>query len=206
MFHGTNRSHWFAKEVLVVALVVALLLTMLPVSAFAAASAAPASSSPSYTVKKGDTLSAIARYYGVTVHQLTAANGITNPSRIYVGQYLYIPGASVAHSCRSYHVVQTGDTLSGIAAWFGISTSALASANGLSNASLIRLGQHICIPNVYANGGSHGSYSGSYYTVVKGDTLSQIAKNYGTTVNYLCTLNGLSNPRYIWVGQVLRVR
>lgn len=56
---------------------------------------APASPSPStvrtYTVKSGDTLSGIAARFGTTVEAITAANGITNPRLIRVGQVLTIP-------------------------------------------------------------------------------------------------------------------
>ena len=45
-----------------------------------------------------------------------------------------------------------------------------------------------------------------YYTVVKGDTLSKIAKRFGTTVKQLCEWNNISNPDLIRIGQVLRVR
>lgn len=44
-----------------------------------------------YRVKRGDTLSKIARHYHVTVHALTRANNIHNANRIYVGQRLCIP-------------------------------------------------------------------------------------------------------------------
>lgn len=43
------------------------------------------------------------------------------------------------------------------------------------------------------------------YTVKKGDTLTAIARTYGTTVNNLVNLNNISNPDYIVVGQVLRL-
>ena len=45
----------------------------------------------SYRVKRGDSLSEIAKWYGVSVHQLAKANGIKNPNRIYAGQVLCIP-------------------------------------------------------------------------------------------------------------------
>lgn len=44
-----------------------------------------------YTVKHGDTLSSIAQWYGINLHTLASVNGISNLSRIYVGQRLYIP-------------------------------------------------------------------------------------------------------------------
>jgi lysozyme len=45
-----------------------------------------------------------------------------------------------------------------------------------------------------------------YYTVKNGDTLSGIAKKYGTTVNSIVSLNGISNPNKIYTGQKLRVK
>lgn len=44
-----------------------------------------------YTVKAGDTLSSIAQWYGINLYTLASVNGISNISRIYVGQRLYIP-------------------------------------------------------------------------------------------------------------------
>jgi lysozyme len=43
------------------------------------------------------------------------------------------------------------------------------------------------------------------YTVVSGDTLSRIATRYSVTVSAILTANGLTNPNYIYVGQVLRI-
>ena len=45
-----------------------------------------------YTVKKGDTLSGIAKKHNTTVHQLVQANGISNPNKIYIGQRLKVRG------------------------------------------------------------------------------------------------------------------
>lgn len=44
------------------------------------------------------------------------------------------------------------------------------------------------------------------YTVKKGDTLSAIAKKFGTTVRDLVSLNGIKNPNIISVGQVLTIK
>jgi LysM repeat protein len=202
--HRLSHKRAWAKAAVLIVMVFALLLTAAPMAAYAAPVEAPAYSGY-HVVKAGQTLSHIARYYGTTVQAIMNANGLTS-STIYVGQHLYIPGATYTTACRTYHIVQKGDTLSGIAAWFGINTYALAAANGLSNASLIRVGQRICIPNVYAHSSSGSSSSSGYYTVRAGDTLSQIAKWYGTTVHYLASINGISNPSLIRIGQVLRVR
>lgn len=50
------------------------------------------------------------------------------------------------------------------------------------------------------------SNKSEYYTVKSGDTLSAIAKTYGTTVNNLVSLNNISNPNLIRVGQKLRIK
>ena len=180
-------------------LVAALLMLSLPTVSFAASDTSVEASGHYYIVRSGDTLSHLARYYGTTVSAIQAANGLTS-TRIYVGQRLYIPSAGYASSCSTYHYVQPGDTLSGIAAWFGISTYALAAANGISNANYIYRGQRICIPSIY------GAPTYAHYRVRSGDTLSAIARRYGTTVSYLAYLNGISNVNYIYTGQLLRVR
>ena len=64
--------------------------------------------------------------------------------------------------------------------------------------------------NTYAGGYTPGpspdpTPSGKTYVVQYGDTLSAIAARYGTTVSAICQLNGISNPNYIQVGQVLRL-
>ncbi len=166
----------------------------------------------SYTVKSGDTLSAIASKYNMTVNALATLNGISNPNLIYPGQTLRVAdsgkGGSVSNkatapianngSTNSY-VVKSGDTLSAIASRYGMSTSALASLNGISNANLIYPGQVIKV-----SGSSNGS-SATTYTVKSGDSLSGIASRYGTTVSALASLNGISNPNWIYPGQSLKI-
>jgi LysM repeat protein len=47
--------------------------------------------------------------------------------------------------------------------------------------------------------------TGRTYTVVKGDTLTRIAKRYNTTVKRLCELNNIKNANLIRIGQVLKI-
>ena len=54
-----------------------------------------------YTVKKGDTLSSLAKQYGTTVQDIAKANGISNPNLIYAGQKLNIGGNNASSSSSS---------------------------------------------------------------------------------------------------------
>lgn len=202
----TNFSH--RRFWLVFVVVFTLAAAVIPVAVSAAPVEAPAASGIVHIVKPGETLSHIARRYSVTVNALAVANGISNTSYVYVGQRIYIPAASGAPAgCVSYYRVRPGDTLSGIASWYGINTYSLAAANNLSNASYIYVGQKICIPNIYGGPSypSHPGHGDGYYVVKAGDTLSEIAAWHGTTVHRLMHLNGLHNPNYIYVGQHLRI-
>lgn len=102
-----------------------------------------------HVVTAGETLASIAAKYGVPVQELAAANGITNPSLIYVGARLALGGkgfVAEGESGTSTHVVAAGETLGSIAAKYGVSISALAKANGIQNTNLIRIGQKLEIP------------------------------------------------------------
>jgi len=103
--------------------------------------------SVTHVVQPGENLFRIALKYGTTVEAIAAANGIVNPSMIYAGQELLIPagGAPPATGVR-YHVVQPGETLSGIALRYGTTPWAIATANGISNIGFIYAGQTLRIP------------------------------------------------------------
>src|SRR5690606_24658011 len=101
-----------------------------------------------YTVKKGDTLSHIAKRFGTTVNELVRLNNIKNPNLIYVGQKLKINGTAssknTSNSKAQYYTVKKGDTLSHIAARYKTSVSKLVKLNpSIKNPNLIFPGQKI---------------------------------------------------------------
>ena len=159
-----------------------------------------------YTVKRGDTLSEIANEYGVTVSEIAGINGINNPNLIYIGQVLTIPAQKTSNTNNSgnigsrRYVVKRGDTLSEIALNYGTTVNAIVTANNIKNPNLIYVGQVLQIPTT-----SLGVSSSVSYTVKRGDTLSKIALNYGTTVNAIVTTNGIKNPNLIYAGEILRI-
>jgi membrane-bound lytic murein transglycosylase D len=125
-------------------------------SAPARPAAGHASISSTHTVRSGDTLYDIARAHGVTATSLRRANGLSS-SRIYPGKVLRIPAPvdkaaapRTANAPNTYRV-RKGDTLSDIARRFGVSTSALLRANGLST-SRIYPGDVLHIPTSQAKG------------------------------------------------------
>lgn len=173
-----------------------------------------ASSATTYTVKFGDTLSAIAQAFGVSLEALMQANNLTEPSLIRVGQVLRIPGQGQTSTPASTvrYTVQYGDTLNLIAQRFGVSIYAIAQANNLADINLLRVGQVLVIPGAQGGGASApspappASTSGARtYTVQPGDTLNAIAARFEVYVNDLAAYNGLSLTSIIRPGQVLRI-
>lgn len=105
-----------------------------------------------YTVQRGNTLSQIARTYGVSITSIVEANNIQNPNLIYPGQKLRITDSSSdtlrpmdQQNSKYRYVVRRGDTLSQISRLYGVSVSYLVSLNNISNPNLIFPGQVIRI-------------------------------------------------------------
>lgn len=200
----------FRKSALILSLIVVLAAITAP-----AALAAPAQDDGTHIVQPGETLSGIAQRYGISVQSLMQANSIANPSLIRSGQRLVIPGrgssgGQTATASASVHVVQPGETLSAIAARYGVDMQSLAQANGISNPSLIRSGQRLTIPGGVSGAGTAAvsvaaaaPASGGVYVVRSGDTLAAIASRYGTSVSAIANANRISNPSQIRVGQRL---
>lgn len=102
----------------------------------------------SYTVVSGDTLSAIAQRFGVTVEAIAQANGIGDPSLIRVGQVLLIPGASsnLAQIPTAQVLALPGESLFDVAQRYGQDATLLTSLNGLSPTARLFPGQPVQLP------------------------------------------------------------
>jgi len=108
-----------------------------------------------YTVRRGDSLSKIARKYNVKERDLVALNNLKSRHRIRAGQVLALPDEPGAHAPVSvaraeppadgvYHV-RRGDTVARIAARFGLSEASLVAMNGLRNRHQISVGQRLLV-------------------------------------------------------------
>lgn len=175
-----------------------------------------------YTVKAGDTLSGIANNYQTTVNTLARLNNLANPNLIYVGQRLLVQQAatpsqpqtttpSTSTTTATTYTVKAGDTLGQIAANHQTSVNQLVQLNKLANPNLIYVGQVLTIKQATSASQSTTATpakpaSSATYTVKAGDTLSQIAASHGTSYQNLASLNHLSNPNEIYVGQTLKLQ
>lgn len=92
-----------------------------------------------YVVRTGDTLSEIARRYGTTVEAIMQANDIADATDLHAGVRLTIVGRPTGPTSVAYtmYVVQQGDTLSTIAAKFGLTVARLKQLNGLKSDRLV---------------------------------------------------------------------
>ena len=112
----------------------------------------PEAKSSTYTVKKGDSLGAIAERFGVTVDQLRDWNGIKG-NNIQAGQKLTIGGKSKSSSKAGRsksakaktHKVRSGESLGVIAEKYGTTAAAIRRANGIKGDN-IKVGQTLKIP------------------------------------------------------------
>jgi LysM repeat protein len=112
--------------------------------------AAAASPTATYTVRSGDTLSAIATRTRTPLGTLYKLNRLSARSIIHPGQHLRVRGTSsgaARTSGTTAYTVVSGDTLSGIAARKGVSLASLLKANHLSARSVIHVGQKVRVPS-----------------------------------------------------------
>ena len=136
-----------------------------------------------YTVKKGDTLYKIAGLYNMTVNELKALNNLTSNS-LSIGQQLKVVSDDNSVDTANTYIVKAGDSLYSIAKQFQVTVNALKQANNKTS-NLLTIGEKLIIPA--------SSSSSNTYTVKAGDTLYQIARRYGLSVDALKQANNLTS-------------
>jgi len=155
-----------------------------------------------YVVQPGDSLFTIAQRFGTTVDAILAVNPqITDPDVIFPGQRICIPTGVPPRPrpCPGFiYAVRPGDTLFEIAQRFGTTVAAILAVNPqITDPDLIFPGQLICIPRPGAP-----FCPGFVYVVRPGDTLFNIARRFGTTVDDILAVNPqITDPNLIFPGE-----
>lgn len=108
-------------------------------------------------------------------------------------------GASVG-----FYVVRPGDTLSAIAARTGVAASVIARANGIVDPNRVYAGARLRLTPA-PPGPRVGQAGGGLHVVRRGETLSAIARRYGTSVAALARTNRIADPNRVRAGQRLVV-
>lgn len=104
------------------------------------------------------------------------------------------------------YIVKKGDTLSKIAIQYGTSVRELVIFNNIQNPNLIYPGEEIKVP-INGNPQNEIEYNTGHvvYTVQRGDTLSEIAVRFNTTVSQIAKLNDITNINLIYIGENLLI-
>jgi LysM repeat protein len=196
-----------------------------------AVQAAPVSVPAAYVVQPGDTVSGIAARYGISTASVLALNGLGWKSLIFPGQTLKLSGAAagagtgtVSGTRPATYTIKRGDTISGIAGRYGVSTQSLLTLNGLSRTSIIYPGQIISLggssldlqpvssvtplpadPPSTPPTSAPAPVIDNTYTIRTGDTVTAIAARFGVTVDAILSANGLSRASIIYAGRALTI-
>ena len=180
------------------------------------------------TVQPGDSLWSIARAHGTTVANLIDVNGLEG-ERLSIGQVLRLPSAGTAATAAAFesgvplvYVVQPGDSLWSIARAHATSTAVLMALNGLPS-DTIQPGASLRLPGVrVATAAATAAEMAAAaqaaeavppapaaapatYVVRSGDSLYDIARSHGVTVEALIAWNALDGT-LIRPGQVLSLQ
>ena len=174
------------------------------------------SSTATHKVQAGESLTAIARKYNVTLQALAAENDLSVTDGVFIGQTLKLPnGAQAVTSSASAptqssprsntqssanlgatenYTVKSGESLTQLANRFGVSIADLAAANNLASNANLRIGQVIKVPKLTTT-----------YTVKSGDGLISLARRFGISTDELAKMNNLEPNANLRIGQVLTV-
>lgn len=171
---------------------------------------------PEYRVRWGDTLSGIAARYHLSLWALARFNGMPADGILRAGEQLRLPGrrptplrlAAATSGVRpALYRVHPGNTLSGIAARYGVSPGTLARLNDIPLDGILRVGEPLRLPprvptpSVAASAEVHPAL----YRVRPGNTLSGIAVRYGVSAGALARLNDIPLDGILRVGEPLHL-
>lgn len=164
-----------------------------------------------HKVRRGETLSTIARRYRTSVKSIARANNIRKNNLIVAGKRLKIPQKGAVYRTRepkykhtSKYIVKRGDSLWIIARRFDTTTKKLQKLNNLLNTNL-HIGQVLKIPGQKESPAPATKESLKTYLVKRGDSPFRIAKNHNVPLERFLRTNNLTPRSKIYPGQKVYV-
>lgn len=99
--------------------------------------------------------------------------------------------------CKEMYSVHSGDTLNSIAVASGTPALVIIKINNLTRPDLLFPGQQLCV--------KYYVVAGNFTAIQSGETLTQVADQYDTNVDYLAGVNGIEDPNTVYEGQIIFV-
>lgn len=197
-----KRAHWYSRFLLICTILTAIGCMFLMTAT--APTTVVAQSDPtenSYTVQPGDSLSVIAKRFGVSMADLMTRNNLTDADFVYVGQRLSIPAAIAATATEQLPSATITATVT------VTESVAVTTTETVTNAAQPTI-ETVTVtppPPTAQPTPTPTAVATAIYTVQAGDTLSAIARRFQTTTADLMARNGLRNANFVYVGQQLEV-
>lgn len=119
---------------------------------------------------------------------------------------LVLGGSLQVLGAETVHVVQSGETMYGIARKYNVQADEVTRLNKLGDSSKLKAGQKLLIPETVVKKDISPSWTLETLTVEKGDTLFGLAKKYAMSVDELRKINGLSKSSTLKYGQKIKVQ
>lgn len=171
-----------------------------------------------YRVHRGETLSAIARNNGTTVDNLRKINHLAK-NTVNSGTYLKIPASSryapittetsrtgkIKPSSGQVYVVKKGDTFFNVSKRFAVSRSNIAGWNNISPNGNLKLGQKLVIKTSAPQLASASPTRLIRYKVKPGDSLMQLSRKFGVSLNELRKSNPQAASKGLRPGQSIKI-
>lgn len=153
---------------------------------------------PTYTVQPGDTLAGIAERFNVDLEALMTLNGITDPTRIYPGMTLHLPGLPGVQGELTTVPIGWCEDLWSLARRYRIAPELLARLNRLVTPTHLYPGRDLILPKTQEEAPRMGRY-----LVGREETLLEIAVRTGQNPWLLALVNHLPGPWAAQTGDVL---
>ena len=153
---------------------------------------------PVYVVQSGDLLWDIALRFGVSLEQISLANGITNPSQLNIGDRLVIPGLEGIGGELTTREIMFGENLTGLSRAFQVERGLLARLNRVTSPTQFTTGASLVLP---VQEGINIGYK--RWLVAPGETILELAVRSGSHAWYLSAENRLDGTWAPMPGDIL---